>query len=61
MATKKETKEDKQVYLGVGVTFIGAGILFFLNDSMRIMSLVFVILGITFLILSWDEKKTKKR
>jgi len=57
---KKVTKEDKQAYFAIAITFIGAGLVFFLNDSMRTIGIAFVVIGITFLTLSMGDKSKKR-
>lgn len=55
----KETNKDKQVYFSVGTAFIAISPTFFLNESPRVIGCVFVIVGITFLILELDKKAKK--
>lgn len=55
MSKKKEINQ-KQMYLFAAIAFICAGFFFYFNDSTRMMSYVFPILGITFLIIGLSDK-----
>jgi hypothetical protein len=55
----KNPQEDKQTFTAVGFTFLGAGVVFFLNESLRTMSYAFLVLGITFLIIGMGNKAKK--
>lgn len=61
MSKKKNTNEDNQAFLAVGIVFFGVAAGFLINSATRAVAIPFFIIGITFIIIALSDSKKKRK